>query len=92
MKKRIKKALKWRIVCTALFAFVCYIVNNIYQASRGTVEGSIAVKQLEDSDSTYILSRSMADGLPMNIIFISFICIMFIMWSSFLYRLCKEKS
>ena len=83
-----KSLLMWRITATIVILICLFGFNVFYERSRGPLEGSIAVQQLEDSNVTYAASRSVArgDGQKLVVFGLGFVPLLLI-WFTFGYSL-----
>jgi hypothetical protein len=88
-----KKLLVWRIVVTVLIFCGLFAFSSIYERSRGPLEGSAAVGQLEDSDATYIVSRSAAQGDVQKFVNLFGVVLVLVVWGTFVPGLiaCLKK-
>ena len=85
-----KKYLVWRLVLSVILVCVVSVFNKMYNEARGTIEGNAAVLQLEDSDTSYVIGRSVSLGVvPIVITDVLGIVILFI-WVSVVYSARKQ--
>jgi hypothetical protein len=86
-----KRAIINRIITTVILTAFLVLALFLYGQLQGPVEGSVAVAQLEDSNTTYITSRSIADGLMGKLLISIYgICVVLV-WGPFLVSCTKEK-
>ena len=74
---------KWRVVVSVVTLIAFLSFGMLYEKARGPLEGRAAVLQLEDSDTSYIAGRSVAEGAVPGIVSLSVAFIMIVVWGSF---------
>ena len=87
----VKRSVIKRIITTVFLTIILMGALFIYENTRGPVEGSVAVAQLEDSDSGYIVSRSIANGLVGKTILVIYGASILLVWGTFIVNYSNKK-
>lgn len=88
MSNEIKMALIITLLLIASYIFL----SATYEDIRGPVEGSIAVSQLEDSNTAYAVSRAASTGRVLNWIYTSVIASIVLVWFRVIFLKIKQRS
>jgi hypothetical protein len=82
--------IKTRVVLTVLLLVAWYAASTVFTMAQGPIESAVAVKQLEDSGTTYAASRTLSQGgIPMAVN-LAGLGLLLLLWVPFLVRKAKS--
>jgi hypothetical protein len=69
-----------RIIFTLLLALVCIVGVNLFDLLESPIKGALTAQQLDDTLTSYMSNRAMADDVVLRIFVFSFLIILALIW------------
>jgi hypothetical protein len=82
----------WRIYATAASVVLWILCVKIYGIIQGPIEGAAAAQQLDDSNTTYVVSRAVTLGLVPQLLTWGLFAFLAVIWATYAREMSKAKA